>query len=53
MRQINDQTPLNEIIANEHVMDEPHEIPLRRPQRKTRFSISNDYVVYLQESEFD
>ena len=30
------QTPPNGIIANEHVMNEPHEILLRRSQRQKR-----------------
>ena len=41
-------------------MDEPHEavneqqeVTLRRSQRQRRFAITDDYVVYLQESEFD
>ena len=50
---MNDQITNNEIIANELVVDEPHEVTLRRSQRQKRIVISYDYVVYLQELEFD
>jgi len=40
-------------VNNEPVVDQPQEIVLRRSQREKRFAISNDYVVYLQESEND
>ena len=33
--------------------NEPQEIIVRRSQRERRSVISNDYVVYLQESYFD
>ena len=45
--QINDQTPHNDVITNEPVIE------LRRFVRPRRSNISNDYVVYLHESEFD
>lgn len=32
---------------------EPQEIALQISQRQRRYAISNDYAVYLQESEFD
>ena len=35
------------------VEDDITEIPLRRFQRTRRSTILNDYVVYLQEHEFD
>ena len=50
---MNDQIPHNEIVTNEHVVYKPHEVALRRSQRQKRFAISNDYVIYLQESKFD
>ncbi len=50
---MNEQTTHNEYNVNESIVDEPEEIELRRFQREISFAISNDYVVYLQESEFD
>ena len=40
-------------VNNELVVEQPQEIVLRRSQREKRSAISNDYVVYLQESEND
>jgi len=47
-QQINDHE-----VNNELVVEQPQEIKLRRSQREKRSAISNDYVVYLQESEND
>ena len=47
--QINDQVPHNEIVANESIVNKPHEVALIRSQRQKRPAISDDYVVYLQE----
>jgi len=52
-QQINDETPQNELVTNEPVTNEPYEVILRRSKRQRRPSISDDYVVYLQESNFD
>ena len=52
-QRINDQAPPNDIVANEPIIDEPQEIALRRSVRERRSAISDDYVVYLQESEYD
>ena len=41
------------MIHNEPIMEEPQEVPLRRSQRERRPAISNDYVVYLHETETD
>ena len=38
---------------NEPVVEQPQEIVLRISQRERKSAISNDYVVYLQESEND
>ena len=38
-------------VNNELVIVQPQEIVLRRSQREKRSAISNDYVVYLQESK--
>ena len=51
--QINSQTPHNGVIRNDLVTKGPQEIELRRPVRKRRSTISDDYVVYLHESKFD
>jgi hypothetical protein len=34
-------------------MHEPQQVALRRSQRDRRSAISNDYVVYMQESDYD
>ena len=47
-QQINDHE-----VNNEPVVEQPQEIVLRRSQREIKFAISNDYVVYLQESKND
>jgi len=41
--------------TNSHISDknEPQEMPLRKSQRVRKSAISDDYVVYLQESDFD
>jgi len=41
------------MIHNEPIMEEPHEVSLRRFQREMRLAISNDYVVYLHETKTD
>jgi len=40
-------------VNNEPVVEQPQEIVLRKYQREKRSAISNDYVVYLQESKND
>ena len=35
------------------MVEEPKEVALRRSQRERKFSISDDYMVYLHESDFD
>ena len=42
-------------VTNSHMTDanEPQGIVVRRSQRERRSAIPNDYVVYLQESDFD
>ncbi|RVW83183.1 Retrovirus-related Pol polyprotein from transposon TNT 1-94 [Vitis vinifera] len=42
-----------ENIAIENVVEPPQPAPLRRSQRERRPAITDDYVVYLQESDFD
>jgi len=37
-------------VNNEPIVEQPQEIVLRRSQREKKFAISDDYVVYLQES---
>ena len=50
---MNDFTNHDDDIVDEPTIDEPQEIVLRKPQRQRKSAISNDYVVYLQELEFD
>ena len=52
-QQINEPLLHNEMLTNEHVVEEPQEISLRRSQRERKFVISNDYMVHLHESNFD
>ena len=40
-------------IAIENAVEPPQPAPLRRSQRERRPAITDDYVVYLQESDFD
>ena len=42
-----------ENIVIENVVEPPQPAPLRRSQRERRPAITDDYVVYLQESDFD
>ena len=42
-----------ENISIENVVEPPQPAPLRRSQRERRPTITDDYVVYLQESNFD
>ena len=42
-----------ENIAIENAVEPPQPAPLRRSQRERRPAITDDYVVYLQESNFD
>ena len=44
---------LHEDIAIENNVEPSQSIVLRRSQRERRSAIPNDYVVYLQESDFD
>jgi len=41
------------MIHDEHVVEEPQEVALRKSQRERRPAISNDYVVYLHETKTD
>jgi len=52
-QQINDETPQNEVVTNEPVTNGPYGAVLRRPERQRRLAIFYDYVVYLQELDFD
>jgi len=53
VEQVIDQSLHDEIITNEPIIEESQGIALRRSQRERRSAISDDYVVYLQESNFD
>ena len=52
-QQINDSTLHNENVNSEPMVVEPQSTILRRSQRERRPSITDDYVVYLQESGID
>jgi transposase InsO family protein len=52
-QQINEPPLHNEAVTNEPIVDGPQEVVLRRSQRVKRSVISDDYVVYLQEFDFD
>ena len=52
-QQINDSTLHNENANSEPMVVEPQSTILRRSQRERRSSITDDYVVYLQESGID
>ena len=52
-QQINEPSFHNDMVTNEQMVEEPQEVVLRRSQRKKRSAISDDYLVYLQESDFD
>ena len=41
------------MVTNEQMVEERQGVTLKRSQREMRFVISNEYVVYLQESNFD
>ena len=52
-QQINESLLHNEMLTNEHVIEEPQEVALRRSKRERKFAISDDYMVYLHEYVFD
>jgi transposase InsO family protein len=52
-QQINESSLHNDIVNNEKMVEEPQRVALRRSQRERRFTISDEYVVYLQEFDFD
>ena len=52
-QQINDQSLPNEITTNEPIMEETQQSTLKRSQRERKLAISNDYVLYLHESDYD
>jgi len=53
----NNEQHINEEVLPEendlHNTDIPQQVALRRSQRDRRSAISNDYVVYMQESDYD
>jgi hypothetical protein len=52
-QQINESSLHNDIVTNEKMVEEPQRVALRRSQRERRSTISDEYVVYLQEFDFD
>ena len=51
-QQINEPSLHNNMVTNEQMVEEPQGVALRS-QRQRRSTISDEYVVYLQESDFD
>ena len=52
-KQINEPLLYNEMLTNEEVVEEPQEVTLRGSQRERQSVISNDYMIYLHEFDFD
>ena len=52
-QQLNDQPLHNEAVTIEPIVEESQGVALRRSQRERRPAIPDDYVIYLQESDFD
>ena len=52
-KQINEPLLYNEMLTNEEVVEEPQEVTLRRSQRERQSVVSNDYIIYLHEFDFD
>ena len=50
---LDEETPHEETNLQTFDIYEAQEIPLRRSQRERRSAILDDYMVYLQESDFD
>jgi hypothetical protein len=52
-QQINEPSLHNNMVTNKQMVEEPQGVALRRFQRERRSAISDEYVVYLQESDFN
>jgi hypothetical protein len=52
-QQINEPSLYNNMVTNKQMVEKPHGVALRRSQRERRSTISDEYVIYLQESDFD
>ena len=52
-QQINEPSLHNNMVTNEQMVEELQGLALKRSQREKRSTISDEYVVYLQESDFD
>ena len=52
-KQIIEPLPHNEMFTNERVVEEPQEVAVRRSLQERESVISDDYMVYLYESDFD
>ena len=52
-QQINELSLHTNMVTNEQMVEKPQGVALRRSQRERRSAISDEYVVYLQESNFD
>jgi hypothetical protein len=47
------ETPSNDIVTNEPTIEESQGIALRRSHRQRKSAIPDDYVIYLQEYDYD
>ena len=52
-QQINEPSLHNNMVTNEQMVEELQGLALIRSQRERRSTISDEYVVYLQEFDFD
>ena len=52
-QQINEPSLHNNMVTNEQMVEELQGLALIRSQRERRSTISDEYVVYLQESDID
>ena len=52
-QQINEPSLYNNMVTNKSMVEKPQGVVLRRSQRERRSAISDEYVIYLQESDFD
>lgn len=51
--QMTNEASSNEIVTNEPIVEQSQGIALRRSQRQRKSALPNDYVIYLQECDYD
>jgi hypothetical protein len=52
-QKMNEPSLHNNMVTNEQMIEEPQGVALRRSQRERRSATSDEFVVYLQEFDFD